>query len=164
MDAAPPTPVQIARYGHIAARLREFLAASKMAVPELNVMMGLPRGNNAAYPWINGKGSPSPQMRAKLSVVTGIAEDDLTPRDIDPPVRIVRATRLDPTRAVPPEAWGQRPPAKAVDVVPPDDHALAFTVTRTGQARIKLDVTMPLDKATPLLRLLLDAGVVVTGE
>lgn len=42
---------------------------------------------------------------------------------------------------------------------------LAFTANNAGEARIRLDVTLPMAAATPLLRMLLDAGLVFSpGE
>jgi hypothetical protein len=38
---------------------------------------------------------------------------------------------------------------------------LGFSVGTDGMARLRLDVTLPLDQAAPLLRVLLDAGVVL---
>jgi hypothetical protein len=47
--------------------------------------------------------------------------------------------------------------AKAPDV-------LMFNVSPDGEARLRLDVTLPIDKAMPLVRLLFDAGVVINNE
>ena len=64
------------------------------------------------------------------------------------------------------------PPSQAVALAPAAPRPittrvgdiLSFAVTATGEARIKLDIVLPLANATPLLRMLLDAGVVFTGE
>jgi hypothetical protein len=40
---------------------------------------------------------------------------------------------------------------------------LQFAVQSDGNARIRLDCVLPFEKATPLLRTLLDAGLVVLG-
>jgi hypothetical protein len=45
-------------------------------------------------------------------------------------------------------------------VAPRRADALSFVVTPTGEAHIKLDITLPLKEGSALLRMLLDAGVV----
>jgi hypothetical protein len=58
-------------------------------------------------------------------------------------------------------------PSQAVAVIPATKLAparvgdvLSFVVSGDGMARIKLDATLPLATATPLFRMLLDAGIV----
>jgi hypothetical protein len=51
------------------------------------------------------------------------------------------------------------PPARIASGSP----VLSFTVNEDGNARIRLDASMPYDKAVPLLRLLLDAGMIVAA-
>ena len=149
MSAAPPTREQVARFGHIAARLRAYLKMREMSVADLCEELGLDRDNSRPYPWIAGKGAPNDGIRAKLAKVTGIPEADLMRRGSgDPP----------PSQAVALAPAAPRPITTRVGDI------LSFAVTATGEARIKLDIVLPLANATPLLRMLLDAGVVLTGE
>ncbi len=133
-------------YGHIAARLRAFLAERSWAVGDLNVAMGIKRTNTAAYGWVNCRGRPGPKIVAKLSKIIGCSESELLPRDgKEPPPS--QAVALLPAKPLPP---------RPLDV-------LQFAVQSDGNARIRLDCVLPFDKATPLLRTLLDAGLVVIG-
>jgi transcriptional regulator with XRE-family HTH domain len=144
--AKPATRAEIALYGHIAARLRAFLTQREMSIPDLSEAIGLGRGSATAYKWLGAHGGPSPKMRAKLAKVTGIPETDLMPRKPGEPapapsqaVALIPATKLAPVRV---------------------GDVLSFVVSGDGMARIKLDVVLPLATATPLFRMLLDAGIV----
>jgi transcriptional regulator with XRE-family HTH domain len=136
---------QVAMYGHIAARLRAFLKERDWMPPDLSEALGQGRGSATVYKWLAATGAPAPRLRAKLAKATGIAETDLMPRKPGVPAPaqavalVTSPARIGPTRAV---------------------EALSFVVTATGEARIKLDLTLPLATATPLLRMLLDAGIV----
>jgi hypothetical protein len=150
----PATPEQIAQFGHIATRLRAFMAERKWKVADLNAALGKERGDSGAHNWLNCKGAPGAVIRPKLAKLTGIPEADLVMRrrpgdgaasERLPAVPISPATRVAPTRAL------------GADV-------LGFNVGADGTARLRLDVTLPLAVATPLLRMLLDAGVVFSGE
>ena len=149
--AKPATRAEIAMYGHMAAALRAFLKQRDMAVPELSEALGLDRKSATPYRWLSGKGGPAPALRAKLAKLTGIPETDLMPRKPGQPapvpsqaVAVIPATKL-------------APPVRVGDV-------LSFVVSGDGMARIKLDATLPLATATPLFRMLLDAGIVFGGE
>jgi transcriptional regulator with XRE-family HTH domain len=145
MASKPATRAEIAIYGHIAARLRAFLAERGMTIPELSEALGLPRGSATTYKWLSGKGGPATVLRAKLAKVTGIPEAELMPRR--------------PGDPAPSQAVATLPaPAKLAPVRVGD--VLSFAVTANGEARIKLDIVLPLASATPLLRMLLDAGIV----
>jgi transcriptional regulator with XRE-family HTH domain len=65
--------------------------------------------------------------------------------------KLAKATGIAETDLMPRKP-GVPAPAQAV--------ALVTSPARIGEARIKLDLTLPLATATPLLRMLLDAGIV----
>ena len=144
--AAPPTPAQVARYGHIAARLRAFLAEKSWSIGDLNQAMGIKRANTAIYGYVNCRGAPGPKVAAKLAKLMGCPESELRARDGKGPPPGQDVTVL-PAKPLPP---------RPLDV-------LQFAVQSDGNARIRLDCVLPFDKATPLLRTLLDAGLVVIG-
>ena len=138
----PATPAEIARFGHIAAALRHWMATQKMTPHQLEQAVGAAN----AYPWLNSKGAPGPKFAAKLAKLTGIDVSDLVPRLAGKPVE-----------AVPVVVAKQR----VVAVVAPERRpVLSFDIDDTGMARVRLDVTLDLEQAEPLMRLLLDAKLV----
>jgi len=137
-----PTPLQIAKYGHIAGALRAFVAERGWTLSELGRQLGL--RPSAPHPWITAQGAPGPEMRKKLAKLTGLPRETFAPRKPD---------KIGPP-ATPAVALPPGPAARRVGEV------LAFTVNDAGEARIRLDVTLPLAQAMPLVRLLLDAEAV----
>ena len=141
----PATPAQIAACGHIAAAVRDLLKARGWKPADLSEALGIERGSGAQVSsWMNAKGAPGPENRKKLGKLMGVAPDSLMRRD----------------RAV--AVVAQRLPAvvAAAEGRPRASDVLSFTVDSTGGARIRLDVTLPLEHAMPLVRLLLDAHLV----
>lgn len=139
---------EIARNGHIAAAIRGFLKKSAMSIGDLNQALGNERGNPAPYHWLSARGAPAVKYREKLAAVTGIPEADLAPRAgvvREAPRAVVEVGSV---------AHGAVVSTKRTEV-------LSFSVDDEGRARIKLDVTMPVTDASPLLRMLLDAGCVM---
>jgi hypothetical protein len=143
------TPEQILMYGHISIALRKFLDSKGWGPGELNKAMGKSPGYSAAYQWVNGKSAPSPKAATKLSKVTGIPVEQLLRRDPNAPSTAIVTYKPSNKNIV-----GTLRPIEV----------LGFSVTNDGNARIKIDVTMPLESATPLLRMLLDAGLVFKTE
>ncbi len=141
------TPEQIAMFGHIASRLRGFMAERKWKVADLNAALGRKRGDANAFSWVNGKGAPGDEMRATLAKLTGISEADLRMRPR--PEKNITGGHLPAVPLV------RVAPARALG-----GDVLGFNVAADGTARLRLDVTLPLATATPLLRMLLDAGIV----
>jgi hypothetical protein len=137
----------VAKYGHIAARLREVLQQRGWKPGDLNRAIGHGAGHTSVYAWLAARGAPGPAIRGKVAAVTGIPVAELMMREAG-------AQALAP----PPRALGapQRVSAATRGSV------LSFEVGATGEARIKLDIVLPLELATPLLRMLLDAGLVFT--
>ena len=134
----PATPKQVAMYGHIAVALREWMARENLTVAEINTRLGVQSSNTGIYNFLNGKGAPGASMRTRLHKVTGIPEADLLPR-----------------RGVP---GGIKATPAVVHIKAKD--VLSFAVDDTGMAVITLHARLPLDVAMPLLRMILDAGVV----
>ena len=133
------TPQQLAENGHIAAALRTVMNAREWSVADLNEACGYRRNNTILYPVLRGNKAPSETVRQVLAKKLGIAEADLLPRKL-------------PLDVVPePQQTVVRPLATAP--------VLSLTVSADGEVRIKLDAAMSLANATPLLRLLLDAGI-----
>jgi hypothetical protein len=145
----PATPDQIVRFGHIAAAMRKAMDAKRWTIGDLNQACGQQRGNTGVYAFLNSKAAPGAKVRARLSKVLGLPESALLARDGSRPVEAGPALQIEGPRATP-----QRAPAPPV---------LQFLVDGDGMARIKLDVSLATDKAVPLLRLLLDAGMIVGG-
>lgn len=145
----PATPEQIAMYGGVATALRSYMDTNKLNVRQLSVQVGLPETAVSLYAYVNSKKAPGAAMRAKISQATGIPQADLLPRSLAPGA----TTRL-------PALPMGRPPAMPMPAKPRE--VLGFTVDATGMATLTLHATLPLDAATPLLRMLLDAGLVFT--
>jgi hypothetical protein len=145
----PATPEQVARFGHVAAALRAYLKTANLKPADFNQEMGVDRANPKLYHWLNAKGAPSKGSRAKIAKLTGIPEVELMSRSIG---EIARTALPVATTKLP--AVVTTPGAKRPEV-------LAFVVDDEGRARIKLDVTLPIEDGAPLLRLLLDQGLVM---
>lgn len=134
------------RYMHVAALLRSIMDRNEWKVADVNIALGYERYASTIYPWLNGTSVPSDDKRKAVAKLFKVSESELMAKD--------NVTLL------------HKPKSTALVVVPtpkpviPDP--LTFVVSANGQARIKLDVTMPLETATPLLRMLLDAGIVFT--
>ena len=142
-----PNPNQIAMYGHIAIALRQFLNTKGWKARDLNKAMGFDPGYSAGYQWINGKSAPGPEYRTKLAKLTGISEDKLSKRQ--PGKALVTLASL---------------PALPAPRIKLASEVLSFSVASDGTARIKLDVSLPMHLANPLLRMLLDAGLVFSKD
>jgi transcriptional regulator with XRE-family HTH domain len=146
------TPHDVARYGHIATLMRSEMAKRGWRMADLAERLGLERRATVPYPWMRGYGAPGPMLRPKLTKLLGVPESALTAREVGdqlPAVIEAGAGVLAP-QARPQGARGGDP--------------LLFRVLASGEAQIKLDLTLPLPQATPLLRMLLDAGIVFGGD
>lgn len=143
----PATAIQVAMFGHIAAAMRQALAAKGWKPADLNRAIGRPRGAPHVYAYINGKGAPRADARKLIAKALDIPEAALIARKPGQP-----APAPSQAVAVIP-ATTKLAPARVGDV-------LSFVVSGDGMARIKLDATLPLATATPLFRMLLDAGIV----
>lgn len=141
MTTLRPNPI---RNGHAAAVIRAAMKRLDFAPADLNQKLGRMRGHSGVYMWMNAKALPADDMRAQVAKLLGVAEADLLPRAEAP-------------KPVP--DLGPRLPAPRTSIGHGD--VLSFRVNGGGEARITLDITLGLDKAVPLLRMLLDAGLVL---
>lgn len=139
----PATAAQIAENGHIAARIRAYLGERGMGAEAFAKQVGM-SGNGGVYKWLNAKAAPGPKMRRKVATLLGCTPDELLPRE--------------PGRKEPMVVSGTTLPLSVRKAI---SKVLEFDVTSDGEAHIKLDISMPVDKAMPFLRLLMDVGVLV---
>lgn len=140
------SPLQIARFGHIAATLRAELEKRGWGIGDFNKAIGYPPDRTNAWVWLAGKSAPGPKMRPKVAKALGI----------DPALLIKREGVTG--------AMLIERPAPGYVVTAPLAQVLLFSVMENGTARLKLDITLPIAQATPLLRMLLDAGVAFEKE
>jgi transcriptional regulator with XRE-family HTH domain len=142
------TPDQLARYGHIAAFLREEMAKREWTASHLTQALELAPTSTTVYTWLRGSGAPHPNMRARLAALFAVHESTFMAREIAGPVKATAA----------PVVTAPARPVRATQDV------LSFSVDANGQARLRLEATLPLAVAAPLLRMLLDAGIVFGQE
>ena len=149
--SVPATPKEIAQWGHIATLLREYMEKHAMKPAGFAQVMGLKDITHLSqiYKWSNAKAGPGPMYRAKMAKVLGVDPDYLKRRDPGHPLFAPATQSGQPVVS--------RPRAT-------DGPVLQFAASSDGEARIRLDVTMPVAQAMPLLRILLDAGILIGGE
>jgi transcriptional regulator with XRE-family HTH domain len=140
----PPNPH---RLGHIAAALREVMTRLGLTPAEVSQRLGLPKGSTTIYGWLAARTAPHPDMRKKLVKVLNLQMEDVTPREEAPMVPPVRAA-------------AGRAPGRPTNGGGGDD-VFSFRVAANGMARITLNVELELARATPLFRMLMDAGLVL---
>lgn len=141
----PPTPEQIARIGHAASAVRAALERLDLSPGDFNQRLGLPRKHTQIYNVLNCKVAIGPRYLAKYSKALGIPEHDLEPREL---------VQAEPQARVPRVINGT-PLPRAHDV-------LGFSIDSDGNARLKLDLVASIETVTPVLRMLLDLGLVVS--
>lgn len=164
----PPSAEQVAIYGQVAARLRAALSERDWSPTLLREKLKMSANNPVVYMWLASKGAPSMRYRPTLSKLLGISVADLTPNDDE------RGPKGGAAHKAKGKNWGGartgagHPQGMVVIEKAPKPVALAdvlaFNVSPDGMARLRLDVVLPIDKATPLLRLLLDANLMLTSE
>lgn len=159
-------PAQPHRLGHVAAAIREAMTRLSLTPAELNEKLGRSRGHPGIYVWLGAKSAPQEAMRAQLAKMLGLTEADLTPREESPMPR----ARPGPATRAAARALAVRVPApvpvNGTRPGPLTGHArgndvLSFRVNAEGRARITLDVETEVAQAMPLLRMLMDAGLVL---
>ena len=148
----PATPEQIARFGHVAAVLRKYMAEQNINTTELNKQLGYVGSNPGAYKWLASKGGPSPKARAKVTALTGIPESELTPRAwLERPALGSRVHRVILPHEEPPVICETR-------------DLLQFNVDSNGIATIKLTAKLKLEDAMPLIQAIVQAGIVMKKD
>jgi transcriptional regulator with XRE-family HTH domain len=153
-QATPATAREIAMFGHVAAAIREAMTAKGMNHADLNQAIGRERGHTGVYHWINGKGAPGPGIRPKLAKVLGVPAASLERRAVGERVSVA----AEPGTAL------VRLPSPGTGAVARVPEVLQFAVLADGSARLRLDLTVPAERGVALLRLLLDAGMIVQGD
>lgn len=153
----PATPADVARYGDAAAAIRAAMDKNNLTVPALSKRLGMAATNSSVYLWVAAKGSPGSKYRKKLAEALGIPIAALVPKGGVDAVGHSKGARA----AAKPGAALERPaPAPRPPTVPARRPAFSFTVAEDGEARIQFDVSMPVEQAWPLVRLLADHGLI----
>lgn len=145
---AKPTPDQIAMFGHIATALRAVMQKHHWSVGDMHERLGMERRSTTLYGHLACRAAPGPELRDKMAKVFHIPETELMKRDLVTGQSVV--TVSEPRQHI----------MKPMSPLP----VLSFTVDASGMARIKLDAAMSLAAASPLLRILLDAGIVPSTQ
>lgn len=149
----PATPLELAQYGHFAALLRKFMTEKDMTPPQLMEAIGAPHGAAQIYKWIAGTGAPGPQYAAKISKLTGIPVDEIRKRKVN-------KRSYDSVASV----------ANAISNVTAiksrahNSDVLQFQITTENEARIRLDMTMPVEQGIKMLQVVLNAGLLASVD
>ena len=150
-STAKPTPDQIAMFGHIATALRAVMHKHHWSVSDMHERLGMERSSTTLYGHLSCRAAPGPELRAKMAKTFDIPETELMKRDLVTGQSVVTVSE---PRHMPVHVM------KPMSSLP----VLSFTVSADGTARIKLDAAMSLAAASPLLRILLDAGIVPSTQ
>jgi hypothetical protein len=163
-NAVPATPAQIARNGHVAAALRAFGKENGWSPGDFNKRLGRPQDHTSIYVWLTAKGAPGPKARAKLAKATGLSEVQLIPRKVDGAGGKPSAAAVATAAKAMVSSRGGVPAVIAVSERPrPATDVLSFVVSADGTTRTRLDVSLPLEQGSALLRMLLDMGLVLSA-
>ena len=142
------TRAEVARYGHVAAALRAALKQRGWDIADFAEAIGRARSYSPARKWLSAKSAPRAKMRPIVAKATGIPEGRLVPRrpgEDDLPVTTAPMLALEGPAAP--------PPARPV---------LVFNVLEDASVELELrKVRLPIEEGSALLRMLLDAGVVL---
>jgi hypothetical protein len=136
--------IQITRFGHVASLLRSEMDKRKWTVSDMNRAMGLPRGHVGVYKWLSSKGAPAEINARKLGKILNLPWEQFLGNFNEAPI----------TRTMPGQALVPSPPRR--------NEVLSFNVADNGESRIRLDITLPTERGVALLRILLDAGMVMS--
>lgn len=153
----PPTPRDIAAYGHVAIAIREAMQRKGItSIREISRAIGKPAHYSPPYLWIEGRGAPGNSTAPAVAKFLDVPVESIMRRTLpeDRP-RALAAMERTPLIAGPMPQPAGRPP-RAGEV-------MSFVANADGEVRVRLDVTLPLAKAMPLFRILMDAGVVIAG-
>jgi hypothetical protein len=159
---------------HIAALVRDYIEREKITVQQMAVRLGRDRLWTGVYPWIGARSAPIGEGRTKLAELLGVDENVLLPKG-EPSAHFRGSEMRVARKAGPPfvERLEQQlievqPPAAmpraAPSVLPAVKDVLTYGVDSEGQATIRLAVRGPHSRMAALFRLLLDAGLVPSGE
>ena len=127
----------------VAAIIREAMARKNIRSSELGPLIGIKKNSPTPYNWINGTNAPRLAIRPKLAKALGISPDDLAPRPA------VQAT---------PKANGNGHASAR------PSEQLSFALLADGQARLRLDVTGPIERISPILLHLMQQKLVTPAQ
>jgi transcriptional regulator with XRE-family HTH domain len=130
--------------GRLGNLIQTELTNRKWVVGDLAEALGLPRKSTTPYGWLAGRSAPPNTMRSKLAEVLGVPEKKLLQRK--------------PNGKAPAHVTAPIEPSPFPPVV------LSFEVNTAGTATIKLEATLSVEDALPLLRTLIGAGVLVNTK
>jgi hypothetical protein len=152
--AGPATPEDVARYGHIAALIKQKMAELRLSMADLHEKVGRSRSDSGGYIWLSAKGAPGPATRKKLARLFEVPESALKPRDLKhkpgKPQLALPVPDKHPARTV---ATMIIPPAS------PPEPILSYNAHGDGTVTIALNARLPVDVAKPLFRTLMDTGI-----
>lgn len=154
--SGPTTPLDVARYGHVASKLREEMDKRGWKAADLNREMGHSLNNSGPYAWLKAKSAPSEAAAKKLAKIFGCSWRDLQGRKVIEG----KATEMPQVPARVANGPGRPPGVKLLGAPPQPGRVFNFGVDEAGQARIQLDISMPLPEALPLVQLLLERGLI----
>jgi hypothetical protein len=160
--AQQPSPRQLERCGHIAKAINNYLEKSGIGPAEFQKQLDLPKNTTAVYAWKLAKSAPPVELRPKISKLTGIPIEQLTPTwegttgGAQPRSGKKKQTPTEVIEHI--EAMPE--PRKLIGRMSSAETPLSFQVLSNGECRIRLDITLPVEQGAPLLRMLLDAGIV----
>jgi len=129
------TPEQAMRNAGIVSALRKWMINNEKSVGDLNELMNREKTHTAGYCYTSGKTTPTRKARELISKVTGIPEEQLMPRDIEPVMK---------------------QPTPMLVVNNKLSETLHFTVLEDGKGRIRLDIVLPAKDALALLQLIME--------
>lgn len=130
--------------GRLGNLIQTELVNRKWVVGDLSEALGLPRKSTTPYGWLAGRGVPTSAIRPKLAELLGVPENKLLQR---------KANGKAPAHVTAPVEPSPFPPV-----------VLSFEVNTAGTATIKLEATLSVEEALPLLRTLIGAGVLVNTK
>lgn len=152
------TPEQMAKFGHIAANIRAGLKDRGWSIMELNRQLGHKGPNSGPYVWLAAKGGPGTAAQVKLSKLFGPPPEDFRPRELSSQqLAVATSKKTDMVRI-------EVPGRQVVPPAPKPNDVLRFAVAANGDCRVQLDVTLHYSKGMPLVRMLMDAGVVLSND
>lgn len=124
------------QHPQIAATLREAMERKGLTAGDVAEKLMGTRASSVAYNWVAGRNAPAPKYRAPLAKLLGISVEDLKPRD-DVTYRTNGAAAVT-----------VKAPARDMRSA---EQQLSFTILSGGQARLRVDVTGPLERISPIL-------------
>jgi hypothetical protein len=138
----PATALQVARYGHIAAAIRQAMQQRSMTPRDVSNQLGLHKTATTVYPWINGIAAPVPKYHSKLMRVLGLTKEQITARDVDPPPSTALVVaKTQPKRSMNVDKQRQL-------------HTFSMVMMPNGQCHVHIDMLLPWELALAIATLI----------